>query len=148
MAPGKVSRVYSGNWFGFVSEGAYALRNGPEAAGAWAVPSDTLYALPGSGWRAQGVPTAQASKGTEAVTSECSGKEWPLFLTAYHALKSLCTKITLFVPQNKLIMTQKYTPRYAPQRIQADVQTKRVQECSQQHDPHQPEAENSPSINR
>ena len=74
---------------GFVSERAYALRNSPEAAGAWAVPSDTLWALSGSGWRAEGVPTAQASKGTEAVTSECSGKERLLFLTAYHALKSL-----------------------------------------------------------
>ena len=94
------------------------------------------------------MPTAQASKGTEAVTSECSGTERPLFLTAYHTLTSLCTKITLFLPQNKPIMTQKYTPRYVTQRIQADVQTKHVQECSQQHDPYQLEVENSPSTNR
>lgn len=44
------------------------------------------------------------------MTPECSGRNG--CFTAYHALKLLCTKITLFLPQNKLIMTQKYTPRY------------------------------------
>lgn len=41
-----------------------------EEAEAGCVPSGTFWALPGSRWRAEGVLTAQATKGTGTVASE------------------------------------------------------------------------------